>query len=143
MQHHCITLLLRTAPSVSKVKEMCDQIAKFYMDHMLDFPVKDAITTFSEQCGSRFNKINKRLKNAFANYKEANKKKLVHRPLSSVSSRSESKLSESFKGKSLTPRARGASLPRVNSSSSPRSGSGFKPQIDFKALNGTMQGMRY
>ena len=110
---------------------------------MLDFPVKDAITTFSEQCGSRFNKINKRLKNAFANYKEANKKKLVHRPMSDrpmsgVSLRSESKLSESFKGKSLTPRARGASLPNVNTRSrTPRSGSGFKPQLDFKALNGT------
>ena len=121
---------------------MCDQIAKFYKDHMLDFPSKDAIATFSEQCGSRPNKINKRLKNAFADYEKANKKKLVHRPMSSVTSRRESKVSESFKGKSLTPRARGASLPRVNSSRSSKPGSGFKPQIDFKALNGTMQGMR-
>ena len=134
--HFCV-LMLRTAPSVAKVKEMCDEIAKFHLDHMLDFPSKDAITTFSEQCGSSFNKMNKRLKDAFANHKKAKKRTIIHRPMSGVSLRRKSKVSESFKGKSLTPRARGTSLTRVDSA--PRAGSGFKPQLDFKALSGTVQ----
>lgn len=129
-------------PSSAELKAMCAQVATFYLDHALDFPSKAAITRFSEQCASHYDRTKRRLKEAFATRKSMNKS--IKRPLSGLPTRSESKLSESYKGKSLTPRSdmmrsssRSSSMldgPRA--ASTPKSKSRFVPEINFHDING-------
>ena len=54
-----------TAPSLSKVKEMCDHIAKFYMDRGLDLPSKSAMKTFSDECRSNYRDVKNFMNSAF------------------------------------------------------------------------------
>ena len=63
--YFCV-LMLRTAPSVAKVKEMCDEIAKFYMDRGLSLPSKSAIKTFSDECLSSYRDVKTLMKSAFS-----------------------------------------------------------------------------
>ena len=141
----------RTVPSSAEVKTMCAQVAQFYLDHAFAFPSKAAIVRFSKQCGCHYDRTKRRLKDAFASRKALNKSaRKAERPRSSLTSRSESKLSESYRRKSLTPRAdmlssssrasrrgsRGRSqsdVPRIANSDS---FSRFVPVIDFKNLHG-------
>ena len=119
---------------------MCKGVAQFYLDHALDFPSKSAITTFSEQCASRYSKMKRRLRAAWDTCVDLQKSKaLDNRPMSTSTRRSESKLSDSYRRKSITPRETSTSS-HVPRSISREASSRFKLDFDFEALNGIFWG---